>query len=151
MGSTTAPFPLAEPRDVLARWVASTPPPDDGVVTQYLADAEELLAVEFPLLQSRAREDPVFARRAKLAICRMVLRTLSNPDNVRSIQDTTGPFSGSVTYGSETLGGLEVTDAERAILDPARTRRKRRQHVFSIGPALADPNVHTYAVNGPGE
>lgn len=123
--------PLAEPHDVVARWISSSPVPDTETIRQYLADAQELLATEFPRLEVEAENSVVYRRRAKIVLCRMVLRALSNPDSVRHVQETTGPFSGGITYGTETLGGLQVTDAERAILAPPK-----RQTVFTVGPQL---------------
>ena len=124
-------LPLAEPQDVVARWISSTPVPDTETIRQYLADAQELLAAEFPKLEVKALASIVYKRRAKIVLCRMVLRALTNPDSVRYVQETTGPFSGGITYGAETLGGLQVTDSDRAILNPPK-----RQKVSSVGPPL---------------
>lgn len=125
------PAPWATVHDVTSRWIASTMAPQDEVVSAYLDDASELIDAEFPDLRARAARAPQVGRRARLVCVRMVMRVLTNPDMVRSVQDTTGPFSGGVTYAAETLSGLYLSDDDRALLrpDPART-----QQAFTIDP-----------------
>lgn len=131
MTDTTVAY--AQHKDIAARWIASTLPPDTEVINGYLEDATILIDAEFPDLRQRIATDPSgsIRNRARLVCCRMVLRVLTNPDQVRQVQDTTGPFSGSVTYAAETLAGLYLSDDDRALLSagPART-----QQAFTIDP-----------------
>jgi len=53
----------------------------------------------------------------------MVQRVFRNPEGVRQRQETTGPFTGSVTYGGDQPGSLWVSDAELGMISPAGTNR----------------------------
>lgn len=114
--------------DLRARWIASTYQPDDAVIETFLEDASVIIDSAYPDLRDRAKQDTsgVVAARARLVCCRMVMRVLTNPDMLRSVQDTTGPFSGGVTYAAETLSGLYLSAEDRALLSerPASARGK---------------------------
>lgn len=89
-----------------------------------------IMSTEYPQLEANCEADEDCANRARMVCARMVIRVLTNPDQHRQVQDTTGPFSGSITFGVETLGGLTLTQEDRALLAKAPARR-----VFSIAPA----------------
>lgn len=112
----------AHVQDVLNRWIASSLPPSQETITAYLEDATDLIDSEFPTLAHRITTDTVLARRAKIVATRMVMRVLTNPDQLRTSMETTGPFSGSVTYAAETLNGLYLSDEDRALLSPEPAR-----------------------------
>ena len=127
-------MPYATADDVIRRWIASTLPPDKETITGYLEDATVLIDAEFPDLAARAAANPVIAARAAVVARRMVMRVLTNPDQLRSTSETTGPFSGGVTYATETLNGLYLSDEDRALLSAVPTRT---QIAFSIDPTPA--------------
>ncbi|MDK8236792.1 hypothetical protein [Actinomyces urogenitalis] len=124
----------ATAQDILSRWIASTLPPDETVISSYLADASVLMDAEFPDLAQRVKSDPATRARAAVVARRMVMRVLTNPDQIRQVNETSGPFSGGVTYAAETLNGLYLSDEDRALLSasPART-----QQAWAIDPTPA--------------
>ena len=105
----------ATAQDILSRWIASTLPPDETVISSYLADASVLMDAEFPDLAQRVKSDPATRARAAVVARRMVMRVLTNPDQIRQVNETSGPFSGGVTYAAETLNGLYLSDEDRAV------------------------------------
>lgn len=57
----------------------------------------------------------------------LVLGKLGNPGGVRTVQETNGPASGSVTYGGDTPGQLTLTaEHRRALGIPTRGNRAAR-------------------------
>lgn len=124
---------FATVEDVRSRWIASSIMPERETVQAYLEDASMIMAAEYPQLQANCESDSECARRARLVCSRMVMRVLTNPDQHRQVQETTGPFAGTVTFGAETLGGLMLTQEDRALLAKAPSRR-----VFSIAPVGFD-------------
>ena len=127
-------MPYATADDVIRRWIASTLPPDKETITGYLEDATVLIDAEFPDLAARAAANPVIAARAAVVARRMVMRVLTNPDQLRSTSETTGPFSGGVTYATETLTGVSLPDGDRA---PLSAVPPRTQIAFSTAPPPA--------------
>lgn len=123
-------------QDVLDRWISSQLPPDSKVIEKYLGDAQMLIDGDpdiYPPVASRIDSEPGLRERAALVCVRMVIRCLSNPDNVRQMQEAATPYSASITYGAETLGGLELTDKDRAMLRPPGWGARR---VVSVGPVF---------------
>lgn len=116
----------ADVADVKARWIATTPPPADEVIRAYLEDATALIDADTkitPPVAERLDTEPTLAARARIVAARMVMRLLTNPDQIRSTSETDGPFSGTLTYATETLSGaLGLTDADRALLSPMRRK-----------------------------
>ncbi|MBD3689871.1 hypothetical protein H8R18_01290 [Nanchangia anserum] len=123
----------ADVADVHGRWVASAIPPDDDVIARYLEDATALIDADAkitPPVAERLGIEPGLDVRARIVCVRMVMRCLTNPDQVRSRAETDGPYSGTLTYATETLAGaLAVTDDDRALLSP-----RKRGRVSSILP-----------------
>lgn len=108
--------PYAVFDDVEARWVSSVFIPSPAVVNAYLADATMVMDAELPTLRAMTDSDTEARDRATFICARMVIRVLSNPDQVRSTQDATGPFSESVTYSTESLAGLTLTAQDKRFL-----------------------------------
>lgn len=122
--------------DVLDRWISSTLPPDNKVIEKYLTDASLLIDSDpdiYPPVSDRIDTEPGLRDRVGLVCVRMVMRCLSNPDNVRQMSEGASPYSASVTYGAETLGGLELTDKDREALRPRGWGSRR---VVSVGPVF---------------
>lgn len=108
-------------QDVLDRWISSVMPPDNAVIEKYVDDASALLDADRELvnLAERTKNDDVLSHKVRMVVSRMVLRCLTNPDNIRATNETSGPFTGSITYATETLGGLYVSDSDRDLLKDA--------------------------------
>lgn len=107
--------------DVKGRWISSSLLPDEDVIRAYLEDASTLIDSDpliSPPVAARVSSEPGLASKAKLVCIRMVLRCLTNPDQVRSGSHGTGPFSDTITYATETLSGsVGLTDEDRALLN----------------------------------
>lgn len=102
--------------DIVNRWVGPSVLPDEMVVSTIIEDAEDTILREFPDLVDRiGRDEPPLTRVVKV-VARMVLRHLNNPQGVRSVQQGSGPFQSSTTFGGNDPGTLALTDADRADL-----------------------------------
>ena len=111
------------PEDVTGAWIGEGVPTDVALVQTWIDRAERLLRRRVPDLQARiddeAAETPPredLLNSAKDVVVAMVTRVFRNPEGIRQKQVTTGPFTGSQTYGGETPGGLEPTSDEIADL-----------------------------------
>lgn len=116
----------ASVEDVKARWIASSLPPDDDVIAAYIADAAILIDADSkiqPPVADRIDSEPGLADRARIVCVRAALRCLYNPDQVRSVAGTNGPFTDTTTYAAESLqGSVSLTDEDRALLTPRAAR-----------------------------
>jgi hypothetical protein len=63
--------------------------------------------------------EPDLLDNVKDVVTSMVQRVFRNPEGVRTRQETTGPFSGSVTLGGDQPGELWITADELALISPA--------------------------------
>lgn len=106
----------ATAQDVRDRWIASTLPPDDAILEKYLYEAALIIDAEYPHLRKQSATDPDLTERLKIVSARMVTRAVQNPDRVRQIQESTGPFTGGMTYDAATLGDMRLTPDDTAIL-----------------------------------
>ena len=104
--------------EVTAAWIGDDAPSDAALVDVWIGKAERFLRAKVPSLQARVDADPVtepdLLGNVQDVVTAMVQRVFRNPEGVRTRQESTGPFGGSVTYGGEMPGGLFVTDAELA-------------------------------------
>ena len=115
------------PAEVTAAWIGGDAPTDAALVGVWVDKAERLLRAKVPTLAARVAADPVvepdLLGNVKDVVTAMVQRVFRNPDGIRTRQDSTGPFSGSVTYGGDQPGSLWVTDAELSMISPAGSNR----------------------------
>ena len=115
------------PAEVTAAWIGGDAPTDAALVGVWVDKAERLLRAKVPTLAGRVVADPVvepdLLGNVKDVVTAMVQRVFRNPDGIRTRQDSTGPFSGSVTYGGDQPGSLWVTDAELSMISPAGSNR----------------------------
>lgn len=125
--------------DVLDRWVGEDRPTDLGVVGTLVADAETVIAARFPGIADRITDGVLPVDRVKLVVSRMVTRAIRNPEGVRTRQEGTGPFSGSVTFGGDNPGDMWLTNEEADLLGPDGGRRQRAFTVSTIAPTEPDP------------
>lgn len=102
--------------DVTGRWIGADVPTDLVLISQLIDDAEMLVVAEFPDMAERVVDDPSMIGRVRMVVARMVIRAMRNPSGVRQMQETTGPFSGSVTFGGDAPGALVLSDEDRDLL-----------------------------------
>ena len=104
--------------DVVAVWIGDDAPTDLALVDRWVGRAERLLRAKVPGLALRVDADPVtepdLLDNIKDVVSSMVQRVFRNPEGVRTRQESTGPFSGSVTLGGDQPGELWITDDELA-------------------------------------
>ena len=118
----------AQPEDVrLADLGGSVAEVSDEQVRYWLERAERAILSEVPDLESRIASGVTSEDEARGVQIDLVLGKLDNPRGIRSIQETNGPTSGSVTFGGESPGSLTLTRAHlRALGGASRKRRAAR-------------------------
>lgn len=113
--------------EVVAAWIGDDAPTDSAKVGLWIGRAERMLRGRVPSLDLRMAANPVteldLANNVKDVVISMVQRVFRNPEGVRTRQETTGPFSGSVTLGGDQPGSLWITDDELALVSLAGTNR----------------------------
>ena len=107
--------------DVLADWIGDDAPTDTVKVDSWIGKAERLLRAKLPGLQARvdAATEPDLLGNISDVVTEMVHEVFRNPEGVRTRQESTGPFGGSVTYGGDKPGALRVTSEQLERLSPA--------------------------------
>lgn len=102
--------------EVVAAWIGDDAPTDSAKVDLWIGRAERLLRSRVTGLAPRVAADPTvepdLLDNVKDVVTSMVQRVFRNPEGVRTRQETTGPFSGSVTLGGDQPGELWITDDE---------------------------------------
>ena len=113
--------------EVVAAWIGDDAPTDSVKVDLWVGRAERMLRARVPGLTPRMVADPVLepdlVDNVKDVVTSMVQRVFRNPEGVRTRQETTGPFSGSVTLGGDQPGELWITDDELARVSPTGSNR----------------------------
>jgi len=106
--------------DVLADWIGDDAPTDTVKVESWIGKAERLLRAKLPGLQARvdAATEPDLLGNISDVVTEMVHEVFRNPEGVRTRQESTGPFGGSVTYGGDKPGALRVTSEQLERLSP---------------------------------
>ena len=91
------------------RWPGA--PTDDARLQAWIDDAETIIRATYPWIDDWITAEPPLEAAVALVVTRMVIRALANPFGIRqeSVGDT------SISY--DTGMGLELTDADRALLD----------------------------------
>lgn len=119
--------PWTQPSDVTDAWIGEGAPTDEQKIAAWIAKAEREVRYRVPDIQERidaeAGESPARTDLLDLAcdvVVAMVTRVFRNPEGIRQTNVTTGPFTGSKTYGGNTPGALALTDEELAKLQGAR-------------------------------
>lgn len=130
--------------EVVAAWIGDDAPSDSAKVDAWIGKAERLLRTKIPGLEQRIAVLPVveldLLENVKDVVTAMVQRVFRNPEGVRQRQETTGPFTGSVTYGGDLPGALYVTDEELASL--TLSSRKRRAFTIDMIPVGSPYSPH---------
>lgn len=101
------------PNDVIESWVGSGVPSDVNKLQIWIDRAERLVRRNVKDLQERldleAALDPPgteLFETTKDVVIAMVTEVFKNPEGRRSVQQTTGPFSESTTFGGDNPGKL---------------------------------------------
>lgn len=126
------PIPNVFPADVRDRWVGDDLSVTDAQLQRVLDDAVDIVTTEVQDLEAMIASGAVPQDRFTRVIAGMAIRYLRNPSGVRTVQQTTGQFSGSTTYAGDSLGELVFTDADRRALLGKSVRTGRR--AFSVMP-----------------
>lgn len=113
--------------EVTAAWIGDDAPADLAKVTVWVGKAERLLRAKIPGLQTRISATPVtepdLLSNVKDVVTAMVQRVFRNPQGLRQVQEGSGPFTGSMTFGGDQPGALWATDAELALISIAGRNR----------------------------
>lgn len=123
---------LADVEDVRSRAAGSDLDFEDVAITVFIEDAEDLALQEFPDLRERVASGVTPLPRVRRVVAGMVVRKLRNPEGIRTIQDSTGPFSGSTTFAGDNPGEIYLSDDDRKALAPPGVGSGRR--AFSVMP-----------------
>lgn len=119
---------LATKEDVQAVMLRELSNAEERVISPLLEEAENKLRVKFPAFDKFAADG---AKRAVLVAAERnaVKRVLMNPDMARTIAETVGPFSRSVTLDTAiSSGALYIDDKDVQGLIP----RKRKVRSFHL-------------------
>lgn len=115
------------PSDVTDAWIGEGEPTDTTKIQKWIDKAEREIRFRVVDVQERidaeAAETPArtdLIDTAKDVVVSMVTRVFRNPEGIRQVNETTGPFTSSRTYGGDVPGGLGITDDELAKLQGAR-------------------------------
>lgn len=133
--------------DVRRRWVGAGFP-EEADIDQLLVDAEQEILWEYPELPDRVvdtdesgelPDNPLPVDRLVMVICRMVLRHLRNPEGIRQVTETEGPFSRNRTFAGPQPSEVFLTDRERLMLGylPGAPRPK----AFTVPQDTPQPGV----------
>lgn len=126
----------ATSQDVRDRWLAPQPiPASDAQLQILIADAEDVIIREYPDIQSRIDNGDLPLARVVRVVARMVIRVLRNPQGIRQVQQTAGPYQAATTYGGDEPGELYLADEDHADLAPA----VRRAFSIDTTPVEAGP------------
>lgn len=109
--------------DVVEAWIGEDVPDDLALVQTWVDKAEREIRFRVPDLERRIAdaESPDLLATAVDVVVSMVQRVFRNPRGIRQANITTGPFTGSETYGGDVPGGLGLTDDELAKLQGVRS------------------------------
>lgn len=109
--------------DVIDAWIGEDIPDDTDLVQRWVDKAEREIRFRVPDLERRIAdtESPDLFATAVDVVVAMVQRVFRNPRGIRQTNITTGPFTGSETYGGDIPGGLGLTEDELAKLQGVRS------------------------------
>lgn len=111
--------------DVKDRWMLPDPVPvSETTLGKLVEDAEDTITASVPGIAERVAAGTVPQARVVKIVARMVIRALRNPEGIRTQQETTGPFSGSTTFGGDEPGEIYLSEADRKELVGAPRRGK---------------------------
>ena len=88
----------------------------DDRIQYWLGRAKRAILAAVPDLEIRMSAGRVAAEAPADVQVDLVLSKVGNPGGIRTIQESNGPTSGSVTYGGDTPGELALTAAQMKAL-----------------------------------
>lgn len=108
---------------------------EEATLTYWLGRAKRaiLAAVKPPVLAQRISEDLVDEDAPQDVQIDLVVGKLGNPGGIRTVQESNGPSSGSVTYGGDTPGQLTLTAEHRRMLGITLASRREAKTVNTWG------------------
>lgn len=115
---------FATVQDVKSRWLTGDVPATDAQILTLIGDAEDIILGEFPTIEADVSSGAVPTTRVVRVVSRMIHRVLRNPEGFRSVQETTGPFSGGTTFGGDNPGELYLTDDDRRDIGGRKSKGK---------------------------
>ena len=139
-------------QDVVDSWIGSDGPTDAASIDTWVGRAERLVRSVVPDIQARldAGLEPDLLDSVRDVVVSMVERKFRNPEGVRTRQESTGPFSGSVTLGGDQPGELWLTDEEKRRLGAGSARSGKAFSVDMIpahsyySPAFINPATYPW-------
>lgn len=126
--------------DVVAAWIGPDAPTDLDQVTVWIEKAERLIRSRVHDLQVRLDlvdpelVEPDLADTVADVVTAMVHRVFRNPEGIRQVGVTTGPFSEQRTYGGDEPGQLFITDNELERLVSSRVEYPAAYSIDMIPP-----------------
>lgn len=111
--------PWADAQDVVDAWIGPDAPSNAEQIDLWISRASRLIRYHVPTIQQRIDDDLTgdLAETVKDIVVTMVTRVYRNPEGIRQVNSTTGPFTDSRTFGGDTPGGLYLSDEELARLN----------------------------------
>lgn len=88
----------------------------DDRIQYWLGRAGRAILAAVPDLEARVESGRVAPEAPADVQVDLVLSKIGNPGGIRTIQESNGPTSGSVTYGGDTPGELALTAAQMKAL-----------------------------------
>lgn len=120
------------PDQVRDRWIGGDLTVSDSTLAVLIGDAEDAVRSAIPGIDGMI-PTPIPTERVQRVVARMVARVLRNPEGIRTMQESTGQFSGSTTYAGDNLGEIVFTDADRRDLLGKGASGRRAYSVFPGG------------------
>lgn len=122
--------------DVTSAWIGQDKPDDLALITTWIGKAERLIRSEIPGIQARIDSalEPDLMSNAVDVVVEMVIRKFRNPEGLRQVQEASGPFSGSRTYGGTEPGSLYMTEDDLKKLLPAAAATGQKAFSVSMIP-----------------
>lgn len=106
----------------------------DQQVTRLIDRAERMILRDFPTTEKRIADGDLSVDTVSDVVSAMAIRVLRNPEGIRTIQDSSGPHSGSTTFAGDNPGQLYLTDEDKRALNPGASSGRR---AFSVMPNYA--------------
>lgn len=136
--------------DVQDSWLGEPIEIAESTVNAWIDRAERKIRREIPNIEARIEADtePDLIDTIRDVVVEMLERKFRNPEGIRQVQETTGPMSGSITYGGDQPGQLYLTDENKQALTASADRF--RAYTVSLIPVPEEKHpLFGALVNGP--
>lgn len=115
--------------DVQNAWLSQTPLPSDMSVETWISRAERYLISQVRDLPDRIEAGRTTEDDVRDVIVDLVIDVLINRERIRTVQESNGPTSGSVTFGGDSPGKFSLTDRQLRQLGVLTTSRRKSRSV----------------------